>query len=77
MAALVTVETSKISIGVGINSNVCRRLNYHSLVVGSDEVATNPFDCNFVQMLRIEHESGHLTNTVGQAWCVPKYTRAS
>ena len=44
IVVLVTVETSKISIGVGIYSNVCRRLNDHSFVFGSNEVATNPFD---------------------------------
>jgi hypothetical protein len=64
IVVLITIETSEISIGVSINSNVCRRLNDHSLVFGSDEVATNPFDCNFVWMLRIEHELGHLTITV-------------
>ncbi len=64
IVVLITVETGEIGIRVGINSDGCRRLDDHSLVLGSNKVAANPFHSNLVQMLRIEHESGHLTKTV-------------
>ena len=45
---LVTVETSKISIGVSINVNGGCRLDDHSLILGSNKVAANSLDGDFV-----------------------------
>ena len=64
IVVLITVETSKISIGVGVNSNGCCRLDDHFLVLGSNEVASNLFNCNFMRTFGIEREPRHLTDTV-------------
>jgi len=45
---LVTVETSKISIEVSINVNSGCRLYDHSLILGSNEVAADSLDGDFV-----------------------------
>jgi hypothetical protein len=64
IVVLVTKETSKISIGVGIIVDGCCRLDDHSLVLGSNKAAANSFYRDFVLMLRVEHDMSHLTNTV-------------
>ena len=64
IVVLVTVETSEISIRVGVNSNGCHRLNGHSLVLGSNEVVSDLCDCNFMQTFGVEHERCSLTDNV-------------
>ncbi len=48
IVVLIAIETGKIIVRVGINTNGCGRLDDHSLVLGSNKVAANPLDCDFV-----------------------------
>ncbi len=48
IVVLIAIETGKISVRVGINTNGCGWLEYHSLVLGSDKAAADPFDSNFM-----------------------------
>jgi hypothetical protein len=45
---LVTIETREISIGVSINVNSGCRLDDHSLILGSNKVAADLLDGDFV-----------------------------
>ncbi len=66
IVVLVTVESGKVRIRIGINVDGICRLDNYPFVLGADEIAADSFKCNLVQVLGIEHKAGNLADAVGK-----------
>jgi hypothetical protein len=65
IVVFITIKTCEVCIKIGINVNGTGRLDDNSFIFSSNELVTNPFKCNLMQVLGIEHETGNLAGVVG------------
>ncbi len=66
IVVLMTIESCKVHIRIGINVDGIHRLDDHPFFLAVDEIAADSFKCNLVQVLGIEHEAGNLADAVGK-----------